>query len=31
MSGLVEEFGEEQEQEELDTVFNKLKENQEQA
>ena len=29
MSGLVEEFGEEQEQEELDTVFNKLKENQE--
>jgi hypothetical protein len=31
MSGLVEEFGEEQQQEELDTVFNKLKENQEQA
>lgn len=31
MSVLVEEFGEEQEQEELDTVFNKLKENQEQA
>ena len=30
MSGLVEEFGEEQEQEELDTVFNKLEENQEQ-
>ena len=31
MSGLVEEFGEEQEQEELDTVFNKLEENQEQT
>ena len=30
MSELVEEFGEEQEQEELDTVFNKLEENQEQ-
>ena len=30
MSGLVEEFGEEQEQEELDTVFDNLKENQEQ-
>ena len=28
MSGLVEEFGEEQEQEELDTVFDKLEENQ---
>jgi len=31
MSGLVEEFGEEQEQEELDTVFDKLEENQEQT
>ena len=31
MSGLVEEFGEEKEQEELDTVFNKLEENQEQT
>ena len=30
MSGLVEEFGEEQQQEELDIVFNKLEENQEQ-
>ena len=30
MSELVEEFGEEKEQEELDTVFNKLEENQEQ-
>lgn len=30
MSGLVEEFGEEQEQEELDTVFDKLEEYQEQ-
>ena len=29
MSGLVEEFGEEQEQEELDTVFDKLEKNQE--
>ena len=31
MSGLVEEFGEEQEQEELDTVFDNLEENQEQS
>ena len=31
MSGLVEEFGEEQEQEELDTVFDKLEENLEQT
>ena len=31
MSGLVEEFGEEQEQEELDTVFDKLEENQEET
>ena len=30
MSELAEEFGEGQEQEELDTVFNKLEENQEQ-
>ena len=29
MAGLVEEFGEEQEQEEVDTVFDKLEENQE--
>ncbi|MDC0545494.1 hypothetical protein OAO62_01500 [Gammaproteobacteria bacterium] len=30
MSGLVKEFGEEQEHEELDTVFDNLEENQEQ-